>query len=177
VGAATGTATFYKSSSTTSAVCKIYAPIPETEWSFSLACPDDYTTTSTTQLPTTTTTTEIPPTTTTTTTNAAPVSVPNVVANTRPTCDSPVSLIPSMFTFTDSDSDDLEIVRVNSYTGAGTLTYNGIAVSDGDLMFTIGGASGSFENALVYTPDATQTAPYAFNIDFSVRTANNAEFG
>lgn len=70
VGNGTGTASFFKASSTTIAVVKIYAPLEETTWSFSVACPDGSTSTTSTSTTTTTSTstTTVVPTTTTTTT-------------------------------------------------------------------------------------------------------------
>lgn len=180
-GTGSGSATFYKSSATSVVIVKVFAPIQETEWAFALTCPDGATTTtstSTTSTTSTTTTTTVPVT-TTTTTNAAPVSTNNSVANPRTTtCTDSVTLVPADFTFTDSDSDDLTHVRINSYSidGSGTLTYNGSTVSDGQILTIFGGVSGSFQYSLVYTPDATETA-FSDTIDFSVKTENNSTWG
>jgi len=71
VGNETGTASFFKASSTTIAIIKVYAPLEETTWSFSVACPDGSTSTTSTSTTTTTSTTTITvaPVTTTTTTS------------------------------------------------------------------------------------------------------------
>ena len=177
-GASTGAELFLKTTATTFCVVKVYAPIPETEWSFRILCPPVSTTT-TSQLPTTTTTTTATPVTTTTTTNAAPVSTNNGIINPRRTEGESLTLIPSNFTFTDAEGDALEYVRLDSFSlaGAGTLTYNGVAVTPGQIITVVGGASGSFIYALVYTSDAADESAYDDEINFSVKTANNPNFG
>ena len=181
-----GVDSFYKSSATTLAIVEIWAPMLETEWNFSLACPDGATTTTTTAGPTTTTTTLAPttttttgvPITTTTTTNAIPVSSNNAVANSRATCGQEVILVPADFTFTDADSDDLDKVQITTYTlaGAGTLKYNDKTVTPNKKIQVYGGAAGSFLYDLVYTPDATDEDAYSDTIDFSVRTDSNPTY-
>lgn len=176
----TGSESFYKDTATTVAVIKVYAPDTETKWSFTIACPDGATTTTTTEAAPTTTTTTTSPVTTTTTTGQAPVSSANSVDNTRTAgCDEAVILTPSDFTYTDADGGTLEYVKITSYTiaGSGTLTYDGVAVTDGQVLQVVGGAGGSFMYTLLYTPDSTSTSAFSDTINFLVRTAGNENYG
>ena len=190
IAGGSGTATFFKSSSSTIAVVKVWAPIKESLWSFSLSCPDAAaTTTSTTPLPattttttnsivTTTTTTEVP--TTTTTTNTSPISIDNVVSNSRLlSCATTKEFTPADFTFSDADGDDLTHVKIVSYTiaGSGSLKYNGTDVTTNQIIPVYGGAAGSFLYSLIYTPDASVEDAYADTIEFLIRTANNENYG
>jgi hypothetical protein len=186
IAGGSGTATFYKSSSSTLAIVKVWAPIPESKWSFSLSCPDDTITTTTTEAGTTTTSTEAvttttttPAATTTTTTNVPPVSSANALANSRDDCAQQVEIAPADFTFTDANGDDLTHVKIVSYTiaGGGSLKYNGITVTNNQIIQVYGGAAGSFLYPLVYTPDATAEDAYADTITFLVKTANNENYG
>lgn len=175
---------FYKTGSTQNAIVKVFAPIEETQWSFRLRCPDGATTTTTTRPVTTTTTTRAITTTTTravttTTTNAPPVSGTNTLTNTRATCTQPVTLVPANFTFTDANGDSLEYVKIVSYSlsGAGTLKYNGVVVTNNQVIQVFGGATGSFLYSLVYTPDGSLQDAYSDTITYQVRTANNVNYG
>jgi len=187
ISGGSGVSSFYKTSATTLVIVEIWAPMQETEWEWFLSCPDGATTTTTTAgittttttAPVTTTTTTETPTTTTTTTNAVPVSTNNSVENARGTCGLPVTLVPVDFTFTDADGDDLDYVKITSYslTGAGTLEYNGTAVTTNQEIRVYGGATGSFLYSLIYTPDASEEDAYSDTIEFLVRTDNNSTYG
>jgi hypothetical protein len=187
VSGGSGTESFYKTTSTEIAIVKVWAPMAETEWNFSLACPDGSTTTTTsppvttttTTGPTTTTSTTATPTTTTTTTNAAPVSSANSVENSRATCGQTVTLVPADFTFTDPDGDDLDKVQIVTYSlsGSGTLKYDGKTVTPNKKIQVYGGATGSFLYNLVYTPDPALDSAYSDTITFLVKTDNNPNYG
>lgn len=175
---------FYKTGSTQNAIVKVYAPMPETQWEFRFRCPDGATTTTTTTPVTTTTTTVAATTTTTmaattTTTNAPPVSGTNTLTNTRTTCSQTKTIVPADFTFTDANGDALEYVKIVSYSiaGAGSLRYNGVAVTNNQVIQVYGGATGSFLYSLVYTPDASLEDAYSDTITYQVRTSNNVNFG
>ena len=181
IGNGTGTASFFKDSATTIAVIKVYAPLDETLWSFTVTCPDGSTSTTSTTTTTiaTTTTTTVAPVTTTTTTNAAPISVDNALSNRGiELCNQTKILVPADFTFTDTEGDTLQKVKITSYSllGAGTLTYNGVAVTDNQVLTVFGGASGSFQYQLLYTPDL-QEVSFADTINFVVKTKNNENYG
>lgn len=175
---------FYKTGSTQNAIVKVFAPMPESQWEFRLRCPDGATTTTTTRPVTTTTTTAAVTTTTTaaittTTTNAPPVSGTNTLTNTRETCTQTVTLVPANFTFTDANGDSLEYVKIVSYSlsGAGTLKYNGVVVTNNQVIQVYGGATGSFLYSLIYTPDGSLQDAYSDTITYQVRTSNNANYG
>jgi len=172
---------FYKTGSTANAIVKVYAPIEESLWQFRLRCPDGATTTTTTTIAptTTTTTTTAALTTTTTTTNALPVSTDNAVSNSRTSCSQTVNLVPADFTYTDADGGALEYIKIESYSiaGAGSLKYNGIAVTANQVIQVYGGATGSFLYALTYTPDAADEDAYSDTITFKVRTGGNTIYG
>ena len=175
---------FYKTGATQNAIVKVFAPMPESQWEFRFRCPDGATTTTTTRPVTTTTTTAAVTTTTTaaittTTTNAPPVSGTNTLTNTRETCTQTVTLVPANFTFTDANGDSLEYVKIVSYSlsGAGTLKYNGVVVTNNQVIQVYGGATGSFLYSLIYTPDGSLQDAYSDTITYQVRTSNNANYG
>jgi len=62
-------------------------------------------------------------------------------------------------------------------TGAGTLEYNGIAVTTNQEIRVYGGATGSFLYSLIYTPDSSEEDAYSDTIEFLVRTDNNSTYG
>jgi hypothetical protein len=179
-GNGTGTASFFKSSATTIAVVKVYAPLEETLWSFSVACPDGSTSTTSTSTTTTTSTstTTVVPTTTTTTTNAAPLATNNSVSVSRLLdCGNTKQLVPADFTYTDSEGDELDRVRVNSLSlNGGTLTYGSSPVNAGKVMRVFGGSVGSFQKSLVFTPDSTNKSSHESTISFSVLTDSASSY-
>ena len=175
IAGGSGTARFYKSTTSTLAIVKVWAPIAETQWSFTLSCPDDTITTTTTVVATTTTTTAGP--TTTTTTPIPAESQNNAISHVRSTCSLPLELTPSDFPYDGSDIWELKWVKITGKTlaGTGTLTYDGVAVTDGQQIKVYGGATGSFLYPLVYTPDSSQN-PFSDIIDFLVKTNDGSGY-
>ena len=139
---ATGTVYFYKGTATTKAIVKVYAPLAETIWNFTLNCPvavlpttTTTSTTTTTAAPTTTTTTVAVSTTTTvaptTTTTVAPTTTTTTIGITTVACgaswNSGVEAYPRIY-----------IVTLGAGTGLITLEYNS-NVSPDKYVVEIGG--------------------------------------
>ncbi|MEZ5942482.1 MAG: cadherin domain-containing protein [Planctomycetaceae bacterium] len=95
-----------------------------------------------------------------------PVDDPPVAVNSTVTADEDVEFVfgTTDFAFNDVDGDAIEQVRIDSVTGAGTLEYNGLAVTT-PLEIPVANL-----NLLTFVSDQDDSGPNYASLDFSVQT-------
>jgi hypothetical protein len=99
-----------------------------------------------------------------------PVSVNNTELAVRDICNGYTEILPSFFTYTDSEGDPLTAVKITSLPSIGTLKFNGVNVNVNDI-FNVN--NNTFQDGVMtYHFDGTTTTGYNVVIGFMVKTTN-----
>lgn len=155
---------FNKTTATDTAYVYIYAPLPDTGWTFTLSCPPEVTTTSTTTTTTeevTTTTTTTTETSTTTTTTVAPtVMITNSLPGTSITS---VSNVPGFNLFLPVGVGESASGFHNAFTGTVQIVVDGPPIFNGNAALEKNGI-------LVDCVNLTTGGVYPATITFTSQT-------